>query len=73
MQSITGEEDAGELPVIIYRFLELRSRFVGQGTTFDLCEILRFQALPDQPVVTVDLKGSILEPVTAGCDDIPIC
>lgn len=51
-----GGEDAGELPVIIYRFLELYSEFVISGVIFDLRDILRYKVDDDQPLMFGDLK-----------------
>lgn len=57
MQDMTTQyDDAGEIPVIIYRFLELYSKFVTTGETFDLRDILRYKVVSDEPVVFSDLQ-----------------
>ena len=60
MDNIEGD-DAGEIPVIIYRFLELYSKFLTSGETFDLRDILRYKVISDQPVVFSDLQQEVGE------------
>ena len=62
------DDDAGEIPIIIYRFLELYSQFVQSGETFDLREILRYKLISDQPVVFGDLKQDLDENGMASID-----
>ena len=58
---VIGDDYAGELPVIIYRFLELYSEFITSGTTFDLRDILRYRVVADVPLVFGDLAQELSE------------